>query len=67
MYNMISQERKENIYQEKISLTTLEKKPKTAKMMIARQITVSMNKEMEELTNLMIKSIIGGFLDNGKK
>ena len=30
----------------------------TAKMMIARQITVSMNKEMEELTNLMIKSII---------
>lgn len=39
----------------------------TAKMMIARQITVSMNKEMEELTNLMIKSIIRGFLDNEKK
>lgn len=36
-------------------------------MMIARQITVSMNKEMEELTNLMIKSIIRGFLDNEKK
>lgn len=38
----------------------------TAKMMIARQITVSMNKEMEELTNLMIKSLIRGFLDNEK-
>ena len=38
----------------------------TAKMMIARQMTVSMNKEMEELTNLMIKSLIRGFLDNEK-
>ena len=67
MYNIILQENKRNIYQNKANLTIFEGKPKMAKIIIAEKIAISMNEEIANLTNLMIESIMEGFTNDAKK
>lgn len=67
MHNIILQENKRNIYQNKANLTIFEGKPKMAKIIIAEKIAISMNEEIANLTNLMIESIMEGFTNDAKK
>lgn len=65
MNDVILYKGKNNIYKKQFSITKLERKPRVAKMIIAKQMTTSMNEELEKLSDLMMKSVMKGLIENG--
>lgn len=65
MNDVILYKGKNNIYKTQFSITKLERKPIVAKMIIAKQMTTSMNEELEKLSDLMMKSVMKGLIENG--